>query len=174
MARPPKDIFAKGFRVNSERKSVAPYYLAEPFASALAPPRGPSALFCHISWRQRDGGTMRAKSLKKATPRSVAEPFAPLCCIYKGFGGIYAILSGGNPPRYETNHTNLRRSYGFGRVTCLGRWKMAYKKPGKSSALSPSGSLASTISVYERCGRDSRQGGGPRGSPPWALALLLG
>ena len=81
------------------------------------------------------------------------------------------ILSGGNPPRYETNHTNLRRSYGFGWVTCLGRWKMAYKKPGKSSALSLSGSLASTISVYERCRRDSRQGGGPRGYPRLGLGF---
>jgi hypothetical protein len=41
---------------------------------------------------------MRAKRLKKATPRYVAGPVAPLCRIYKDFGGICATLSGGNPP----------------------------------------------------------------------------
>ena len=38
-------------------------------------------------------------------PRYVTGPFAPLCCVYSGFGGIPAILSGGNPPRYKTNHS---------------------------------------------------------------------
>src|SRR5262249_32910145 len=104
MARPPKDFLATGFRVNHEKKSVAPYYLSEPFASALAPSWGPSDFFCHIIWRQRAGSTMRAKKVKKATPRYVAEPFASLYCINKGFGGVCATLSGGNPPRYETNH----------------------------------------------------------------------
>ena len=47
------------------------------------------------------------KKGKKATPRYVAEPFASLHCIDKGFGGICAILSGGNPPRYETNHNRF-------------------------------------------------------------------
>ena len=48
---------------------------------------------------------------KKATPRYVAESFTPLCCIYKDFGGICATLSGGNPPRYKTNHTLTRHGY---------------------------------------------------------------
>jgi hypothetical protein len=38
----------------------------------------------------------------------VAEPFASLRCIDKGFRGICATLSGGNRPRYETNHTTAR------------------------------------------------------------------
>src|SRR5437763_17148999 len=105
MARPPKDFLARGFRVNYEKKAVAPHYLAEPFASALVPLRGPSDFFCHIIWRQREGSTKRAKRGKKATPRYVAEPFASLRCIDKGFRGICATLSGRNPPRYETNHT---------------------------------------------------------------------
>src|SRR5262249_40368911 len=44
------------------------------------------------------------KREKKTTPRYVAEPFLSLHCIDKGFRGICATLSGGNPPRYETNH----------------------------------------------------------------------
>src|SRR6059058_2621591 len=104
MARLPKDFLATGFRGNREKKSVAPHYLSEPFASALAPLCGPSDFFCHIIWRQREGSTKRAKRGKKATPRYVAEPFASLRCIDKGFRGICATLSGGNPPRYETNH----------------------------------------------------------------------
>src|SRR5207248_8870757 len=39
----------------------------------------------------------------------VAEPFASLRCIDKGFRGICATLSGGNPPRYETNHISQFR-----------------------------------------------------------------
>src|SRR5437773_3466803 len=108
MARLPKDFLATGFRGNREKKSVAPHYLSEPFASALAPLCGPSDFFCHIIWRQREGSTKRAKRGKKATPRYVAEPFASLRCIDKGFRGICATLSGGNPPRYETNHTSPR------------------------------------------------------------------
>src|SRR5437667_12844996 len=104
MARLPKDFLATGFRGNREKKSVAPHYLSEPFSSALAPLCGPSDFFCHIIWRQREGSTKRAKRGKKATPRYVAEPFASLRCIDKGFRGICATLSGGNPPRYETNH----------------------------------------------------------------------
>src|SRR4051812_34479735 len=107
MARPPKDFLTTGFRVDREKKSVAPYYLSEPFASALALPEEPSDFFCHIIWRQREGSTKRAKKGKKATPRYVAEPFASLRCIDKGFRGICATLSGGNPPRYETNHSLL-------------------------------------------------------------------
>jgi putative ABC transport system substrate-binding protein len=38
------------------------------------------------------------KRVKKATPRYVAGPCASLCCVYRDFGGIRAILSGGNPP----------------------------------------------------------------------------
>src|SRR5437773_9244770 len=109
MARLPKDFLATGFRGNREKKSVAPHYLSEPFASALAPLCGPSDFFCHIIWRQREGSTKRAKRGKKATPRYVAEPFASLRCIDKGFRGICATLSGGNPPRYETNHTDYRQ-----------------------------------------------------------------
>src|SRR5262245_28679686 len=78
--------------------SMAPYDLAEPFASVLPRAQGPSALFCHISWRQTHGGYPRVKRVKKATPRYVAGEFAPLCCVYSDFGGIRAILSGGNPP----------------------------------------------------------------------------
>src|SRR5438034_4589830 len=104
MARLPKDFLATGFRGNREKKSVAPHYLSEPFTSALAPLCGPLDFFCHIIWRQREGSTKRAKRGKKATPRYVAEPFASLRCIDKGFRGICATLSGGNPPRYETNH----------------------------------------------------------------------
>ena len=109
MARLPKDFLATGFRGNREKKSVAPHYLSEPFASALAPLCGPSDFFCHIIWRQREGSTKRAKRGKKATPRYVAEPFASLRCIDKGFRGICATLSGGNPPRYETNHMGAHR-----------------------------------------------------------------
>src|SRR5712691_499681 len=36
----------------------------------------------------------REKMGKKATPRYVAGPFAPLCCVYSDFGGVRAILSG--------------------------------------------------------------------------------
>src|SRR5206468_12205392 len=100
MARLPKDFLATGFRGNREKKSVAPHYLSEPFTSALAPLCGPLDFFCHIIWRQREGSTKRAKRGKKATPRYVAEPFASLRCIDKGFRGICATLSGGNPPRY--------------------------------------------------------------------------
>jgi hypothetical protein len=44
-------------------------------------------------WQQQAG-----KKVKKATPRYVAGPYAPLCCIYKDFREIRAILSGKNPP----------------------------------------------------------------------------
>jgi hypothetical protein len=95
-------MLATDFRVrpkkNLLKKLVAPHYLAEPFSSALAPPWGPSAFFCHIMWRQREGSTMRVKRVKKATPRYVAEPFVSLYCVYRDFGGIRAILSGANPP----------------------------------------------------------------------------
>jgi hypothetical protein len=104
MARPPKDFLATGFRVNHEKKAVAPHYMSEPFASALAPPWESSDFFCHIIWRQREGSSKRAKKGKKATPRYMAESYVPSRCINKGFGGICATLSGGNPPRYETNH----------------------------------------------------------------------
>src|SRR5439155_16266350 len=77
----------------------APHYLAEPFSSALKPGSKSEAFFCHISWRQTHGGHTRAKRVKKATPRYVAGPLAPLRCVYRDFGGIRAILSGGNPPR---------------------------------------------------------------------------
>src|SRR5213083_1473845 len=120
MARLPKDFLATGFRGNREKKSVAPHYLSEPFASALAPLCGPSDFFCHIIWRQREGSTKRAKRGKKATPRYVAEPFASLRCIDKGFRGICATLSGGNPPRYETNHTKSQNSHeSLLDLTCL-------------------------------------------------------
>src|SRR5439155_24841134 len=109
MARLPTDFLATGFRGNREKKSVAPHYLSEPFSSALAPLCGPSDFFCHIIWRQREGSTKRAKSEQKATPRYVPEPFASLRCIDKGFRGICATLSGGNPPRYETNDKSALR-----------------------------------------------------------------
>jgi hypothetical protein len=89
-------------------KSVAPHYLAEPFSSALKPCSESEAFFCHISWRQTQGGHTRAKRVKKATPRYVAGPFTPLCCVYSDFGGICAILSGGNPLWFKTNHTYFR------------------------------------------------------------------
>jgi len=73
---------------------MAPHYLAEPFSSVLTPGSESEAFFCHISWRQTSGGHTRAKRIKKATPRYVAEPFTPLGCIYKDFGGVRAILSG--------------------------------------------------------------------------------
>jgi hypothetical protein len=82
----------------SEKKSMASHYLAEACVSVLKPVLGPSALFCHLSWRQKDASDMRAKRVKKATPRYVAGLLAPLCCVYSDFGGIRAILSGGNPP----------------------------------------------------------------------------
>src|SRR5215510_1109376 len=94
-------------REKSAEKARAPYYLAEPFSLALKPGSESEAFFCHISWRQAHGSHTRAKRGKKATPRYVAEPFAPLCYVDSGFGGIHAILSGGNPPRYKTNHTFL-------------------------------------------------------------------
>ncbi len=68
---------------------------------------------------------MRVKRGKKATPRYVAEPFASLCCIDKGLGGICATLSGGNPPRYETNHTlggNRTQTTDAVVVGSVGRW----------------------------------------------------
>jgi hypothetical protein len=105
MARLPKTFWQQVCESTTRKKAVAPYYLSEPFASALAPPEEPSDFFCHIIWRQREDSTKRSKKGKKATPRYVAEPFTSLCCIDKGFGGICATLSGGNPPRYETNHT---------------------------------------------------------------------
>src|SRR5712692_4643898 len=102
MARPPKNMFATALHIspkkNVRKKPRAPHYLAEPFSSVLKPSSASEPFFCHISWRQRDGGTMRAKRLKKATPHYMAGPFAQLCCIYKDFGGICATLSGGNPP----------------------------------------------------------------------------
>ena len=101
---------------------MAPHYLAEPFASALAPPWESSDFFCHIIWRQREGSTTRVKRVKKATPCYVAEPFGSLCCIYKGFGGICATLSGGNPPRYETNHIERCRF-------SLWHWQFHVRKP---------------------------------------------
>src|SRR6266516_15901 len=108
MARLPKDFLPQIFgsvREKSAENAVAPHYLAEPFSSALKPGSESEAFFCHIAWRQAHGSHTRAKKGKKATPRYVAGPFAPLCCVYSGFGGIPAILSGGNPPRYKTNHT---------------------------------------------------------------------
>jgi hypothetical protein len=98
MARPSKTFLPQICVSNPEEKSVAPYYLAEQFASALKPGSESGAFFCHISWRQTPGGHTRAKRVKKDTPRYVAGPFAPLCCVYRDFGGIRAILSGGNPP----------------------------------------------------------------------------
>jgi len=85
-------------REKSAAKAVAPHYLAELFSSALKPGSESEAFFCHISWRQAHGSHTRAKRGKKATPRYVAGPFAPLCCVYSDFGGIRAILSGRNPP----------------------------------------------------------------------------
>ena len=111
----PKTFWQEVFGSTTRKKAVAPHYLSEPFASALAPLWGPSDFFCHIIWRQREGSTKRAKRGKKATPRYVAEPFASLRCIDKGFRGICATLSGRNPPRYETNHkhwfVSCRASY---------------------------------------------------------------
>jgi hypothetical protein len=75
-----------------------PHYLADPFPSALKVVLRLSASFCHISWRQIDGGNMRAKGVKKDTPYYVAAPFAPLCCVYRHFGEIGAKLPGRNPP----------------------------------------------------------------------------
>jgi hypothetical protein len=109
MVRPPKDLFATDFRVCRE-KSVAPHYLAEPYSPALKPDSESEAFFCHISWRQTHGGHTRAKRVKKATPRYVAGLLAPLCCVYCDFGGIRAILSGGNPPGFKTNHNEGNRS----------------------------------------------------------------
>jgi hypothetical protein len=77
---------------------MAPHYLAEPFSSVLTPGSESEAFFCHISWRQTHDGHTRAKRVKKATPRYVAELFTPLGFIYKDFGEVRAILSGGNPP----------------------------------------------------------------------------
>src|SRR5947208_9810823 len=108
MARLPKDFLRQIFgsvREKSAEKAVAPHYLAEPLSSAIKPGSESEAFFCHISWRQAHGSHTRAKRGKKAMPRYVTGPFAPLCCVYSGFGGIPAILSGGNPPRYKTNHT---------------------------------------------------------------------
>src|SRR6266516_4372184 len=75
-----------------EKKPIAPHYLSEPFASALTLVWEPSDFFCHIIWRQREVSPTRAKRGKKATPRYVAEPFASLRCIDKGFRGICATL----------------------------------------------------------------------------------
>src|SRR6266849_1892939 len=90
-------LFGNRFSGQRREKNLWRHIMVEPFASALAPPKGSSDFFCHIIWRQKEGSTKRAKKGKKATPRYVAELFVPLCCIYKGFGGICAILSGGNP-----------------------------------------------------------------------------
>src|SRR5262249_11423171 len=108
MARPPKDCLATGFRVKPREKICGAILSVRTFASALAPPWGSSDFFCHIIWRQREGSTKRAKRGKQVTPRYVAEPFASLRCIDKGFREIYATLSGGNPPRYETNYRYTR------------------------------------------------------------------
>src|SRR5215510_652632 len=105
-------------------KSVAPHSLAEPFASAGKPGSESEAFFCHISWRQAHGGHTRAKRGKKATPRYVAGPFTPLCRVYRDFGGIRAILSGGNPPRYKTNHNKGS--------PLLPKWCTARRKTSKS------------------------------------------
>src|SRR5690242_9906127 len=101
----PKTFWQQVFGSTARKKAVAPHYLSEPFALALAPSWESSDLFWHIIWRQREGNSKRAKKGKKATPRYVAELYVPSYCINKGFGGICATLSGGNPPRYETNHT---------------------------------------------------------------------
>jgi hypothetical protein len=98
-------MWATGFRVNAKKKSVAPHYLAEAFSSALKRGSEAKAFFCHISWRQTPSDHARAKRVKKATPCYAAELYASSRCIDKGFGGICATLSGGNPPRYETNHS---------------------------------------------------------------------
>src|SRR5262249_10197267 len=92
------DSFACQSEEKWEKKPRAPHYLAELFSSVLKPSSASEPFFCHISWRQREGSPTRAKRLKKATPRYVAGPAAPWYCIYKGFRGICATLSGGNPP----------------------------------------------------------------------------
>src|SRR6266702_1693818 len=122
MARLPKDFLPQMFgsvREKAAENAVAPHYLAGSFSSALKPGLESETFFCHISWRQAHGSHTRAKRGKKAMPRYVAGPFAPLCCVYSGFGGIPAILSGGNPPRYKTNHTDEANSLSVNRAGFL-------------------------------------------------------
>jgi hypothetical protein len=103
MARLPKDFLATDFR-GSPRK------ICKKSCGATLSGR---TIFLNIEARFRVRGLFlphimaagtwqpyQDKKGKKATPRYVAGPFAPLCCVDSDFGGIRAILSGGNPPRY--------------------------------------------------------------------------
>ena len=129
VARHHKNFLATGLRGHGEKKFAAPHYLSEPFPSALALSWRPLDFFCHLIWRQREGSPTRAKRGKKATPRYVADPFAALCCIDKGFRGICATLSGGNPPRYETNHrpAHLSQVIGSFLVILQGRYQVFHR-----------------------------------------------
>ena len=117
-------------REKSAEKAVAPHYLAEPLSSAIKPGSESEAFFCHISWRQAHGSHNRAKRGKKATPRYVAGPFAPLCCVDSGFGGIHAILSGRTI--FLSIEARLRvRGLFLPHIMAVGTWQPYQGKKGK-------------------------------------------
>ena len=107
MARPPKNMFATALRVSPQknwRKTDSATFSVRTLCFSIDASLGAIGLFLPHNMTVERGQPHEGKKGKKATPRYVAEPFASLCCIDKGFGGICATLSGGNPPRYETNH----------------------------------------------------------------------
>jgi hypothetical protein len=73
--------------------------------------------------------------VKKATPRYVAEPYASSRFIDKGFGGICATLSGGNPPRYETNHMQCSKCWHIFNTGRFGRYAHCPKCAAKHAGL---------------------------------------
>jgi hypothetical protein len=83
---------ATGFLVNPKKKSVAPHYLAELFSPALASIQGPSALFCHISWRQKNGGRTTQKGGKRSRHVMWQDRLRP-CAVFtatsEGFAPYY-------------------------------------------------------------------------------------
>ena len=94
-------FLATGFRVNREKKICGAILSVRTLFFSIGAILGAIGLFLPHNMATKRGQHQEGKKRgKKATPRYVAESFASLCCIDKGFRGICATLSGGNPPRY--------------------------------------------------------------------------
>jgi hypothetical protein len=79
----PQTFWQQVFGSTARKNSVAPYYLAEPFASALALPEGPSDFFCHIIWRQR-GQRLTGKKGQKGHATLCGRTFCAIVLYLQG------------------------------------------------------------------------------------------